>query len=172
MIAAYILFLLPTLLFVLAFLYETWLSFIRLRNPKVGRGDYLSATWEVTHTLLVFAVVMLVMLFTSSIETLAGTIFLSTFIAMFALTVRAACYLYIFYGRTSQRTSWIDWVFALSHVIAALFLVITVLRALWFMATQDPAVNDRFLPYFFPGLALVLAVCAIPILMLYTGKRR
>ncbi len=49
----YVLFLAPVLLFVAAFLYETWLSFMRLKNPKKGRTSYLAATWEVTHTLLV-----------------------------------------------------------------------------------------------------------------------
>ena len=38
MLTFYIVFLTPVLLFVLAFLYETWLSFARLKNPSSGKG--------------------------------------------------------------------------------------------------------------------------------------
>lgn len=171
MLVAYLLFITPVVLFVLAFLYETYISFKRLFNPKVGRSGYLSATWEVTHTLLVFAVVMLVMLFTSSIDQLASAIFTSTFIAAAALSVRAIAYTYIFYVRQKRVTSAVDWLFAVSHVVAAVFLVITVVKALWFIYSKHPEVNDQFYVAYFPGLALVLAICAWPIIELYTTKR-
>lgn len=170
MIPALLLFLVPTLLFVIGFLYETYLSFMRLKNPKAGKTGYVSATWEVTHTLLVFAVVMLLMMFTKNIDGLASAIFLSTFVAAFALTIRSACYAYIFYARKKQKRGLVDWVFALSHLVAALFLVITVLEALWYLYKNNPPVNTQFLPFFIPGLVLVLAVCAIPILTLYSTK--
>jgi hypothetical protein len=170
MLAAVILFATPILLFVLAFLFETFLSFRRLTYPKVGRAGYLSATWEVTHTLLIFGVVMLVMLFTSSLNELSSAIFTSTFIAAAALTVRSATYTYIFYVRTSKKTSWIDWTFALSHVVAALFLVVTVLKACWYLYKNNPPVNSQFIPAFIPGLVLVLAICIVPIITLYRTR--
>lgn len=170
MLAALILFLTPVLLFVVAFLYETWLSFRRLQKPDVGRGGYLSATWEVTHTLLVAAVVMLVMMFTSSIDKLAAAIFVSTFAAATALGVRAVLYVYIFYVRESRRTSWPDWLFFVSHLAAAVLLVITVIQALVFLFQNHPAANNQFLPYFIPGMIVVLAVCAVPLLTLYKTK--
>lgn len=172
MLAAVILFIVPVLLFVVAFLFETYLSFRRILQPrKADRSGYVSATWEVTHTLLVFAVVMLVMLFTKTVDALAAAIFTSTFLAASALAVRSASYTYIFYVRTSaSKLSWIDWVFALSHVVAAPFLVVTVVKALWYLYKENPPVNTQFLPFFIPGLVLVLAVCAIPLLMLYTTK--
>lgn len=171
MTAAIVLFLIPTLLFVLAFLYETYLSFMRILRPRrSGRTGYLSATWEVTHTLLVFAVVMLIMLFTHSLDALASAIFTSTFLAAAALTIRAAAYLYIFYVRHSKKITWVDWLFALSHVVAALLLVITVIKALWFLYKHNPQVNTQFLPYFVPGLVVVLAICALPLVTLYTKR--
>lgn len=171
MIAALLLFLIPTLLFVLGFLYETYLSFARLKNPKAGKSGYVNATWEVTHTLLIFAVVMLLMLFSRNIDGIASAIFTSTFIAALALVVRSACYSYIFYGRKSQKTSWIDWVFAFSHVVAALFLVVTVVKALWYLYQNNPPVNTQFLPYFIPGLILVLGVVIMPMVLLYSTKK-
>ncbi len=78
---AYVLIYLPIVLFVLAFLYETYLSFMRLKSPKAGKGGYVAATWEVTHTLLIFAVVMMLMLFTGSIDKLGSAIYVATFTA-------------------------------------------------------------------------------------------
>lgn len=170
MILTYALFLLPLVLFVAAFLYETFLSFRRLANPKGGKSNYVNATWEVTHTLLIFSVVVLLMMFTPYIEQIAGAIFTSTLIAGVALCVRAAAYTQIFYGRKKQLINWVDWVFALSHVVAALFLVITVIKSLWFLYQNNPTPNQQFLPAFIPGLVLVLAICIVPIVMLYRTK--
>lgn len=167
----YIVFLVPLLLFVSAFLYETWLSFARLRNPKKGRAGYVSATWEVTHTLLVFTVVMLIMTFTQDLVRLADVLFWSTFIAAIFLGLRAVAYLYIFYVRPPSRpASWIDWAFAFTHVFAAAFLVITVLRALWFIWQEHPVANTQFFPLFIPGLILVLFLCTVPMLTIYRTK--
>lgn len=171
MIAALLLFLIPTVLFVLAFLYETYLSFRRILQPRrPGKTGYLSATWEITHTLLVFAVVMLVMLFTHTLDGLANAIFTSTLLAAAVLTIRAATYIHIFYVRRTKKINWVDWLFASSHVVAALLLVITVLKALWFLHTNNPPVNTQFIPYFIPGLLVVLAICALPLTMLYTKR--
>ena len=172
MIGALLLFLVPLLLFVSAFLYETYLSFVRLKNPKAGRTGYVNATWEVTHTLLVFTVVMLLMLFSGSLERLADVMFLPTFLAATALAVRIACYLYIFYIRTSKRTNWIDWTFAISHVAAAGLLVLTVLKALWFIYKEKPEANSQFVGPFLPGLVLVLLLCAIPLVNVYFSKKK
>lgn len=169
MIAVYALILTPILLFVLAFLYETYLSIARLYG-RSSRFDYVNATWEVTNTLLVFGVVMLLMLFTKSLDVLASALFLSTMLAGGALMLRAVCYIYIFYVRTSKKQGLIDWVFALSHVLAAGLLVVTVIKALWVLFTKHPEANQQFLPYFWPGLIFVLAICAVPILKLYRTK--
>jgi len=170
MTVAVILFLVPTLLFVIAFLYETFLSFKRLKNPKAGKTGYVAATWEVTHTLLVAAVVMLVMMFTQVIDSLSSAIFTAKFLAAVALGVRAVLYVYIFYVRTSKKTNWIDWVFAVIHLVAALLLVVVVLQALWFLYKNNPPVNSEFVPVFIPGMIVVLLVCALPIFTLYKTK--
>lgn len=171
MIAALILFIVPVLLFVLAFLYETYVSFRRLAGRSNDRRAYLSATWEITHTLLVFAVVMLIMLFTQQLDQLASAIFVPTFLAAAILAIRAVCYVYIFYVRSTPRINWIDWLFAVTHVLAAALLVVVVLKAVWFILTEEPTVNSQFIPYFLPGLALVMAVCAVPIIFLYQTRK-
>lgn len=167
---AYVLIYVPILLFVVAFLYETYLSFTRLGNHKSSRQGYLSATWEVTHTFLIFGVVMLLMLYTQVIDQIADVIFLSTFWAAVALGLRGVLYIYLFYVRKKPTINWIDWVFAFTHVIAAVLLVITVLRATWFLFTQNPPLNAQFIPVFLPGLLIILLITAIPMAVLYKSK--
>ena len=170
MTAAVLLFLIPTLLFVVAFLYETYLSFRRISKPKAGRAGYVTSTWEVTHTLLVTAVVMLIMMFTQDLIGLASAIFVSTFLAAIALGLRAVLYIYIFYVRKKPITNWVDWSFALCHILAAVFLVITVIEALWYIYQNNPPANTQFLPYFIPGIIIVIGVCLVPILVIYRSK--
>lgn len=170
MLWAYILIYLPILLFVLGFLYETYLSFVRLKHPKKGKEGYVSATWEITHTLLVFGVVMLLMLFTKSIDKISDAIFISTFWAAVFLGLRGALYIYIFYVRKKPTINWMDWSFALTHVIAAVLLVVTVISATWYLITEQPEANLQFIPVFLPGLLLILAVVAVPIMTLYKSK--
>ncbi len=166
----YLLIYLPILLFVLAFLYETYLSIARLANPNLPTRGYVDATWEVTNTLLVFGVVMLIMLFTQSLDVIASTIFMSTLLAGAALLVRAICYIYIFYIRTTNKIGFVDWLFVFSHLFAAVMLVITVIRATILLFTKHPTANLQFIPYFIPGLLFVLAICALPMLRLYKTR--
>lgn len=171
MASAVTLFLVPVLLFVATFLYETYLSLKRLNKSSRSRSNYVSATWEVTHTFLVAAVVMLVMMFTSSIDKLASAIFLATFLAAVGLGIRAVLYIFIFYVRQNpNKINWLDWAFAFSHIFAATFLVIVVVQALWFLYQNNPPANTQFLPYFIPGMIFVLIVTALPILVLYKTK--
>lgn len=169
---AYLLFIIPLVLFVVAFLYETLLSFLRLRNPKSGREGYVHATWEVTHTLLIFAVVVMLMMFTKSIDGLAAAIFTTTMLAAVALSIRSCCYIYIFYVRKTNKQGLVDWLFAFSHVAAALFLVLTVIKALFYLYQNNPQANTQFIPAFIPGLVFVLLICIMPIVCLYLAPKK
>jgi cytochrome bd-type quinol oxidase subunit 2 len=170
MLIAVILFLIPVLLFVVAFLYETFLSLQRLFKPQASKRGYVNATWETTHTLLVAGVIVLVMMFTRDIANLGSAIFLSTFLAAGALVVRAVIYCYIFYVRKSEKVNWVDWLFAASHLLAAVFLVITVLEALWYLYRNNPPANTEFLPLLVPGLVAVIAAIAVPMFVLYKTR--
>jgi hypothetical protein len=171
MIAAYILIFTPILLFILAFLYETRLSIIRLKSGVHSNNhSYVDATWEVTNTLLIFGIVMLLMLFTRSIDVIASAVFTSTLLAGGALLARAVCYIYIFYVQKIPKIGIADYIFALSHLLAAGLLVITAVKATLILFTKHPEANLQFLPYFWPGLILVLAICIVPALKLYRTK--
>jgi cytochrome bd-type quinol oxidase subunit 2 len=167
MLGVYLLIYIPIVLFVVAFLYETYLSFRRIGDKKKGRGVYVDATWEVTHTMLVFGVVMMVMLFTKHIDRIAELILIPTFLAMLALFVRGACYIALFYIYEKRHIRLLDWVFALSHVAAAGLLVTVVLIFSSYLLIEQPAANTQFVPVFGIGLAIIAAVSLIPALILY-----
>jgi cytochrome bd-type quinol oxidase subunit 2 len=172
MIWVYALIYVPILLFVVGFLYETYLSFARILHKGTGKQTYVSTTWEVTHTLLVFGVVMMLMLFTRHIDVIADAIFIPTFIAMTALFVRGLCYVYLFYITKRATPGVADWIFALSHIVAALFLVIVVLAFTYTLATHTFVANMQFVPPFLIGLAGILLLCAAPLGALYLQKDR
>ena len=167
---AKLLFLVPTGLYVAAFLYETYLSFARLDGRSAMKTSYVHATWEVTHTLLIFALIVLFMLHTSTIDKIAEQIFVPALLAGAALAVRSVLYTYLFYARVHKGTDWSDVSFALSHVVSALFLVITAIKASDLLFNAGMPVNEQFLPWFVPGLVFVILICIVPITIIYKIK--
>lgn len=168
MIAVYALIYVPILLFVLGFLYETFISFKRLRGK--ASHAYVDATWEVTHTFLVFGLVMLLMLYTQAIDQLADVLFLPAFLAAIALGARGACYIYIFYVRKGKKITWVDHIFAWSHVAAALLLVTAVLRFSWYLISENPPANEQFVTPFLVGLVFIFGLCVLPLLKIYSSR--
>jgi hypothetical protein len=80
--------------------------------------------------------------------------------------------MFIFYVRPNSTLNPLDWLFAIAHVVAAGALVVTVFQAVRFIVTNKPAVNSQFLPYFIPGLVLVLLVCGLPLAFVYFHDSR
>ncbi len=172
MIAVYALIYVPILLFVIAFLYETYLSIIRL-NGKNNGSSYVDATWETTHTILVFGVVMMIMLFTRNLDVIASYLFLPAFTAISFLFLRGICYLQIFYTRqTSSKQSLVDWIFMLSHLGAAVSLVWAVVAFSYVLLSKDVVANTQFIPAFLVGLVIILSIVILPLTYLYLGKKK
>lgn len=167
MLGVYLLIYVPILLFVIAFLYETLLSLLRLMG-KNERRTYVDSTWEVTHTVLIFGVVMMLMLFTRSIDTIAEVLFWPAFLAITFLMIRGATYIQIFYIRkNTKRRNWVDWTFMLSHVGAALTLVWAVLGFTMLAIGGTLQANTQFVPAFTTGLIIIVAIITGPIMYLY-----
>lgn len=167
MLNVYLLIYVPIILFVLAFLYETYLSVVRLFTRK-DQHSYVDSTWEITHTILVFGVVMMLMLFTRNIDELANVLFWPAFLAITFLMIRGATYIQIFYIRkNSKHRNWVDWTFMLSHFAAAVTLVWAVLAFTLLAIGGTLHANIQFVPAFLVGLAAILAVVIGPITYLY-----
>lgn len=167
MLGVYLLIYIPILLFVLAFLYETLLSVLRLVGYSERRG-YVDSTWEITHTTLVFGVVMMLMLFTKNIDTIASVLFWPAFLAITFLMIRGATYIQIFYIRKNvKRRNWVDWTFMLSHLGAALTLVWAVIAFTLLLLGDTMQANTQFVPAFTTGLIVIVAIITGPIMYLY-----
>lgn len=169
MYAGLVLFLIPTLIYLVFFLFETYLSVKRLFS-KDSRTYYVQITWEVTHTFLVIGLVMLFIFYSRSLNVLAGYIFIYAFMAGLFLLIRGILYSYIFYVHKKTNINILDYLFSLMHILAAFFLVILIVRVIDFVNKYHPVANTQFIPYFIPGLVLTTALIIVPLLMIYKIK--
>ena len=167
MIEAWILIGLPLVLYIITFIVELITSVTRLFNHR-SIGNYLDATWEITFTFLILAVVNMANLFSSNIEQLADAFFTGIFIVGGAIVVRAILYLVLFYIRTDQtKRTWLDWIFALSHLGIITGLAIVLTEFIPMLNTETLIPNTQFLPYMWGGLIVVVLLCSIPLSRLY-----
>lgn len=163
----------PLALYVPLFLYETWCAFARLHNHEAGKTGYVDATWEVTHTFLILAVINTIWLYSSIMTTIAKSVYWGLLIAGALFIVRGILYMYLFYMqdfKKHNRITILDWLFALSHIGILGGLVYTIVQAGRILLTQSYSVNTQFIPFMWPGLILLLALGAIPLLKLYRTK--
>lgn len=162
----------PLCLFLIAYLYETYISFQRLSYPKKGR-HYVDATWEVTHTFLVISVALFVGFFSSNLTEIAYVTFYPLFLASVFVGVRTLAYIYIFVIRESKKQmtrSWVDAVFAFSHIgviISLLYLIAVLIPKI--LSTQLTP-NTLFIPWMIPGAFVIIAICIIPLFNLYKTR--
>ncbi len=169
----YSLILVPLLFYVAVFGFETLLSVKRVFGSSFDRGTaFVHATWEVTHTILVYAVVMFMISHADLLPAIATTIFLPVVILMVALISRGTLYLYLFYGDVQLSRIGKMWhgLFALTHIInlgTALWLTVAVAYEI---ITRHfiPSTDDIGLVAF--GLIPVGLLCAVPLFTLYRTK--
>lgn len=169
----YVFVLVPLVLYLIAIIYETFYSFKRLTHVKIG-GDYLSATWEITHTLLILAVVYFITMFSLSLRLVASAVFISLFVVIFTFIIRGILYMYIFYIRTplqQKKRNWVDWLFALTNVVIIAALGVMIIEAVSSLWGKQIITNSDFIIWMLPGLVLVLAFCSIPVYQLYKTKK-
>jgi len=171
----YLFVLVPLLAYLPLFIYETYSSFKRLDLTKRRKSDYLSATWEITHTLLILAVTNFIWLFSDVIKEVGAAVYWGLIIVGAAFIVRAILYLYIFYIQDQKvrrkRDTIFDYLFAVSHVVILGGLIYTLNNAWATLATESFSINTEFIPYMWPGLVLMIGICAIPMFSLYRTKR-
>lgn len=162
----------PLALFLAAYLAETYASFSRLKKPSKGR-DYLSATWEVTHTFLVVSVALFVGFFSQNLTDIAYVVFYPLFLTSVFVGVRTLAYIYLFMIRdtASKHRTWVDVVFAISHIGVIIGLVYLLVVLVPKLLTTELIANTNFIPWMIPGAIIILLACSIPILALYKTKR-
>jgi hypothetical protein len=164
----------PLALFLIAYTIEAYASFKRLIGTKSNQ-QYLEATWEITHTFLVVSVALFVGFFSSNLREIAYVTFFPLFLTSVFVGIRTLAYIYIFLIRSpkkQQSRSWIDWVFAWSHigVIIGLAYLLVVLIPTLFTLELKP--NVAFIPWMLPGAGVILLICLVPLIALYGTKKR
>ena len=161
----------PLLVYIPMFLVELYIAFRRIGKPLDKGGEYLHATWEVTHTFLILALNYFMWLYSSAIVEVARAVFvpLITFGAVFI--VRAILYVYLFYIKKSTKPNlFVDWSFALCHVVMfACISYVTVATAQILLGGNYEA-NHILLPLLYPGLFLMIPLVSVPLYFLYKTR--
>lgn len=171
---AYLFVLLPILAYLPFFLVETWAAFRRIGSKTKQGSQYLHVTWEMTHTLLIVGINYFIWLFASVIVAVGKAVYWGLIIAGALYIVRGILYMYLFYGPGMNKklhNGLADWLFAFVHVLIVACLAYVVIRAGIVLYTTDYTVNTQFLPWMYPGLLLLIAVCAVPLARLYKHKK-
>lgn len=164
---------LPIAGYMALFMYETYASFRRLAVPASKGGTaYVHATWEVTHTFLIIGVTNFIWLFSDVAREVSRAVYWGLIVAGACFIIRATLYTYIFYVRPSahQRTGFLDWLFALSHIGILAGLIYTLSLAVLTLADTPYKINSQFVPWMWPGLVLLGALGLIPLYQLYRTK--
>ncbi len=165
--------LMPLLIYIPMFGYETYIAFRRVGKPLDKGGEYLHATWESTHTFLILGVNYFVWLYSSAIVEVAMATFTALLIFGAAFIVRAVIYTYLFYIKIIDKPNVVvDRLFAWTHVVMALSLTVTVIVASRIMLSGTYQPNHTFLPLLWPGLILMVPLVSVPLYFLYRTKSK
>lgn len=165
--------LVPLLVYIPMFLVELYIAFRRIGKPMDKGGEYLHATWEVTHTFLVLALNYFMWLYSSAIVDVARAVFMPLITFGVVFIIRAILYVYLFYVKKSTRPNVLaDWLFALCHLVmfaCICFVTLTTARILLGGTYES---NHVLLPLLYPGLFLMIPLISLPLYFLYKTKNR
>lgn len=162
---------LPLIVYIPMFLVETFVSFRRIGKPKDSGGEYLHATWEVTHTFLILALNYFMWLYSSAVVDVARAVFLPLIVFGVVFIVRAILYLYLFYIKEPSRLSPIsDWLFAVSHAVMLITVTWVTVAATQALMSETYESNHVLLPLLYPGLFLMVPLVVLPLYFLYRTR--
>tara|TARA_B100002049_G_C15977362_1_gene331433 strand:- start:152 stop:667 length:516 start_codon:yes stop_codon:yes gene_type:complete len=165
--------LVPLIAYIPMFIYELYISFRRIGKPLDKGGEYLHATWEVTHTFLILSINYFVWLYSDAVVDVGRAAFGALLLFGAAFIFRAVLYTQLFYIKSSVKPNLlVDWMFALTHVVMAASLFYTVAVAVSSMIREGYEPNQTFLPLLWPGIILMLPLVSVPLYFLYKTKSR
>ncbi len=165
--------LIPIIAYLPMFLYELYIAFRRIGKPMDKGGEYLHATWEVTHTFLILSLNYFMWLYSSAIVEVSKAVFLPLILFGAVFIVRAVLYLYLFYIKTSKRPNLsADWLFAICHIAMLASVGYIGVATTRILLTGDYEPNHILLPLIVPGLFLMIPLISVPLYFLYQTKSR
>lgn len=169
----YFLIIFPLLWYLLAFGYETGLAFSRLGGGRLNRGvAFVSGTWEVTHTMLVYAFTVFAISFASLLPQAASKLFLPISFFMCALMIRGSLYLYLFYSdkKVALGGFW-RLVFAVAHLASWLAVAVGSYRMVNLIHKTNFTPSTNALGEIAIGFVLAVVICAVPLLQIYRRQK-
>lgn len=167
----YVLLITLVALYAVGYLYETVMSFVRLKSTK--RELYPKASWEIIHTTLVLAFATFMITHGPMLPEIAPLIVVPFMIALLGFFLRAACQLIIFFGRQdSRKHSWIDWTFAAMHAVILVPFLYAVIAVAIYLFTHPLNVLTGMFGWFLPGLLLGIAINLAPIIYIFRIYKR
>lgn len=160
--------LIPLLAYIPMFAYETYIAFRRIGKSLDKGGEYLHATWEVTHTLLILSINYFVWLYSAAVVEVGNATSMALLIFGAIFILRAALYTYLFYIKSSNKPSILaDRLFAWLHIAMLVCLAYVITMTIQVMLSGNYEANQTFLPLLWPGLILMLPLISLPIYFLY-----
>lgn len=170
-VTLYSLLLALVLLYAAGFLYETIMSFMRLNTTK--KEVYPKVSWEIIHTTLVVAFATFMITHGPMLPELAPIILVPFMIALLGFFLRATFQVLIFFGREdSRKHNWLDWGFAISHLVILVPFLYGVTATVIYLATHQLNVLTDMFSWFIPGLIVCVGIIFIPVLYIFSKQRR
>lgn len=161
----------PLIIYIPMFLVEVFIAFRRIGKPLDKGGEYLHATWEVTHTLLILSLNYFMWLYSSAVVDVAQVVFVPLIIFGGVFIVRAILYTYLFYIKSIKKPSlFMDWLFAICHIVMLVSIVLVTIGAASILFAGNYEPNHILLPLLYPGLFLMIPLIALPIYFLYSTR--
>ena len=162
---------LPLIVYIPMFLVETYVAFRRIGKPLDKGGEYLHATWEVTHTFLILGLNYFMWLYSAAVVDVARVVFVPLIIFGAIFIVRAILYLYLFYIKKPNKQSLgADWLFAVAHAVMLITVTWVTVAATQVLLGGNYESNHVLLPLLYPGLFLMIPLIAAPLYFLYKTR--
>lgn len=163
--------LVPLAAYIPMFAVELYISFRRIGKPLDKGGEYLHATWEVTHTFLILSLNYFMWLYSAAVVDVAKAVFVPLLVFGGVFIVRAILYTYLFFIRDNKKpNTFVDWLFAICHLIMIVCVTLVAIGTATTLLTGSYEANHILLPLLYPGLILMIPLIAVPLYFLYRTR--
>jgi len=159
-------------LYVLLFTLETILAWKGAMRGNGGKAQLISPEWEITHTLLVYGFTLFIVSHATLLVLIGGPLLTIASSIIILLIVRGVLYLYVGYTEsTSKKVLFVArWLFALACAAQLAAVACLAYALAWAIITMGYVPSTSIVPYALIGLIPTLAICIVPIVLLYRRK--
>lgn len=162
----------PIAIWLATFGRETWLALGQSETAgqsadKPANIVYTHASWEITHTMLVYAFTVFVISHADSLEILDRELFLPICVFMISLMLRGCLFLYVSYAETVKRPVLYYSLLSLSYLVSLVSVLVGFVLTVTNILLYNIQPSTDNLPIVAVGFVLTAGLCAIPIWTAY-----